>query len=494
MKNRILLALMFCALICGPIFSKTNTNKTFMTPRPQLSNMAMEYTTWHMQINKLKGFSPSFQLTGFYQGSTDKKDIGQYFGYYASNADEIRNYISAATYDQVVTNATYPDSINDKYIFHIHDADPVVPGEIQFKPSQEIWGLRIDYYQSLKYFFLQAAMPIVNVKNKMGLNNIGTLTPFNNAGDPRYGKTILDYLNGNVSSANSTAVPEDQQAALTHAKIVNSKSKTGVADIDIAIGYNIFKHKHNRVALKLDVVIPTGNKAKGQYIFEPIAGNGQYWAFGGGFVSTCRLWQEENDSIQFLLNADLKYLFRTTQKRTISLKEDDGKKIPFGHYYLGGKSGEQVLFPLANVLTRDVKVTPGLEFEGMAAFAFNTKNFTLDLGYNIFAKEGENASLKNSWEANTYAIAATDFDTTGAFAAANIDTTYIKNFITSSNLDLEALKTPTQITHKFYGGLGYAFNQCRYPVMLGLGSSYEFSSNNGAIENWAIWGKLGISF
>ncbi|MCF7800099.1 hypothetical protein K9M16_03830 [Candidatus Babeliales bacterium] len=490
MKNKILLASMLCAITCGQIFSKTNTNKTFMTPRPQLSNMAMEYTTWHMQINKLKGFSPSFQLTGFYQDSTDKKDIGQYFGYYASNAEEIRDYISVATEDEVVTNETKPDSINDKYIFHLYNADGNAAGDLKFNASQEIWGLRIDYYQSLNRFFLQAAMPIVSVKNKMNPSAINTLVPFENAGDSRNNQTILDYLNGNVSSAIDT---HNAQQALTNAKIVDSKSTSGVADIDVALGYNIFKHKHNRVALKLDLVIPTGNKAKGQYIFEPICGNGHYWAFGGGLVSTCRLWQQENDSIQFLLNADLKYLFRTTQKRTLGLIADNGSKINFGQYYLGGKAGESVLFPLANVLTRDIRITPGLEFEGMAAFAFNTKNFTLDLGYNIFARQGENASL-NGWENDTYAIAATDFDTTGNFAAANIDPTYIKDYIARSNLDLETLKTPTQITHKFYAGLGYAFNQCRFPVILGLGSSYEFSSNNGAIENWAVWGKLGISF
>jgi len=197
-----------------------------------------------------------------------------------------------------------------------------------------------------------------------------------------------------------------------------------------------------------------------------------------------------------LVNADLRYLIKNTQRRTFSLKDDEGNRINFGQYYLGGKTGEQSLFPLANVLTPNIYVTPGLTFEAIAALAFNTKNFTLDIGYNIFAKDGERITLKDSWEKNTYAIATPGFNTTVDF---NADSDFqpgidIDHALRVSNLDFDALRTPCQITHKIYGGLGYTFNECKYPVLLGLGSSYEFVNGNTALENWAIWGKLGISF
>ena len=498
MKNKILFSLALCSLCSGAIFAKNYTNKTFMTPRPQLTNMAMEYTTWHTKIDKLKKFQPAFQVTGFYQSSQNKRNVGEYFGYYAKYAQEVRDYISMIDTDDTAVKS-HPDSIKSNFIFLSSDND--AKGDIQFKPSQDAYGLRIDYYQSLRRFFFQAALPIVDIKNKMNTSNIGVPEAFTGTenNDPRTGKTLADYLRGDVDSATGTiATFTEKQQALTHAKIDSSRSKSGVADIDLALGYNVLKSKHNRIGLKIDLTIPTGNDAKGEYIFEPICGNGKHWALGGGFLSTFRLWENKNDSIELLVNTDLRYLFKNTQRRTFSLKTDEGNRINFGQYYLGGKVGEHALFPLANVLTPNIYVSPGLVFEAIAALAFNTKNFTLDVGYNIFAKNGEKISLKDSWEKETYAIAKAGFDTKEAaatFATTDFQSGIgIDDTLKVSNLDFDALRTPSQITHKIYGGLGYTFNECKYPVLLGLGSSFEFVNGNTALENWAIWGKLGISF
>ena len=54
--------------------------------------------------------------------------------------------------------------------------------------------------------------------------------------------------------------------------------------------------------------------------------------------------------------------------------------------------------------------------------------------------------------------------------------------------------TPSYVTHKIYGGLGYCFNEWETPFMLGLGAHYEFASSQKTLEQWGIFGKLGISF
>ena len=39
------------------------------------------------------------------------------------------------------------------------------------------------------------------------------------------------------------------------------------------------------------------------------------------------------------------------------------------------------------------------------------------------------------------------------------------------------------------------FKTWEYPLMLGLGAQYEFADRHeGGIENWGIWGKLGVAF
>ena len=65
----------------------------------------------------------------------------------------------------------------------------------------------------------------------------------------------------------------------------------------------------------------------------------------------------------------------------------------------------------------------------------------------------------------------------------------------SADLDIDAVKTPSQVTNKIFAGLGYQFNYSKsVPGLVGIGGSYEFASDNAALENYSVWLKLGVSF
>jgi hypothetical protein len=518
--RRFIPGLLAALMIFSSVTAKVYTNKTFLTPRSNNMNLAMEYTTWHKQTSLVpdKKFGGSIQATGFYEESDNKRDLGKYFG--------VTNYDNGNSVDDFIrvyptgSNPAQPRHWSSDFIFHTYNVSDnlkTLNDKIVWRPSREAYGVRLDYHQKLdkilKGLFFKVALPIVHVKTSMGWSSTATvgLTGTNFSQRLQDADTTLagaeknlgQYLTGDVANTFSSA----KQIALSHAKIHNSNSETGVADIDVVLGYNFLYEPTKHVNVNVGVTIPTGNDPDGNFLWEAIVGNHGHWALGFGFDSGFQLWQDGKSSLDFLLAFNYRYLFSATEKRTMGFKYPNvtgfgtnaGKKVLYGHWILAGKKGETQATPFANFLTRDMKVTPGSHFDGIVQLAFNYDNWTFDLGYNLFAKEQEDVRLKGTldgdgWTDDTYAIASPLWITTQAFTASHINHRYGAAWINREHLDLDPCTNPSVVTHKIYGGIGYAFNEWDYPLMLGIGGSWEFETDNDCVEQWALWFKLGLTF
>jgi hypothetical protein len=179
------------------------------------------------------------------------------------------------------------------------------------------------------------------------------------------------------------------------------------------------------------------------------------------------------------------------------------------------------LTPAANVITQKCKVTPGSQVEGLANFAYNTGGFSFDLGYNLFFREKEEVTSKQTLATSTYGVANRALLSTTAVSTAskytNVATpnsagvfgAYGKQFdegyglttettptywLSQTNLDFSQAATPSILTHKIYSGLGYSFKEWDTPLMMAVGGSYEFGSDNSAPDFWAVYGKLAVAF
>ena len=265
-----------------------------------------------------------------------------------------------------------------------------------------------------------------------------------------------------------------------------------------------------RAGLNLAMLVPTGKTPKGDWLFEPVHGNGHHWGIGFGFDANITLWRKDNNSIEFMIVGDYKYLFQGIEKRTLDYYLPDSTsltRVKGGRYVLAGEEGKKGVFPFANVLTQDIKVTPASQFDGIVNFNVNLCNFVIDFGYNFFVKEQEEVHLNNAWQNDKYAIADIKYDATNNFlvtvaAAGARDQAYAyENAAAASNaaiqnkdLIIESVRSPNTVSHKLYAGFGYQWNKYKYPVMLGIAGSYEFVQRNSSLENWAIWLKLGISW
>lgn len=213
-----------------------------------------------------------------------------------------------------------------------------------------------------------------------------------------------------------------------------------------------------------------------------------------------------------------------------------GKLTGTSHFAAGLTNG-LVAIPVANVLTMNVNVTPGSSLDFIAGLAYNHGGFSIDLGYNLNWKEAESVARKDAWTDTKYSYinggapdattgtaltsstnfgattggqislaALTSANTSGsstptmitnsgsATTPANIVLTSVFPALAASNISTAAAATPSAMTNKVYGQVGYIWKNMEFPVMLGAGGHYEFASSNAAIENWGVNIKAGISF
>lgn len=503
--NKLLKGLLVTALVVGSV--NADTNKTFLMPRSAGVNLPMEYTTFNELIQHKNGdfFGAHFQVVPFYMDSTNGSDIGKYFG--------IKDK-SSITLD-------IAGDINYRWMFHDAATTAATTGTIAFDPELQAYGARIDYYQDLEKIldglYLKVALPIVHTETEMHPNatrGAGFLT----------NDFITNYFNGtygNNSPANTAVLGANAQDKLQYAKIGGSHSETSVADIDVVLGYKIWDKEKFYFALNLGLTIPVGNDPDARWAFEPVVGNGNHWGFGGGLDAMVRLWKKNDQDIKLTIVGNYRYLFSGTEKRTLGLKKADGTKLDWSQYrYLADTTvakNTQMVIPVANITTQDVKVETGSQLDAIAYFTYNNGGWTVDLGYNMFYKDSEDVSLKNSdLDSTKYYVAHNTLNTATGVANPGVaggdgdggglvtETSIATNVpvvgllaagfqVKREHIDTAVAETPSQFTNKIFAGLGYNFKEWEYPMMLGLGGAYEFANDN-AIENWQIWGKIGVKF
>lgn len=515
----------FLVLSLFAMNAKADTNKTFAQPRPHGVNLAMEYTTWNelLQTKDEDRFGANFQLVPFYQDSADNDSLGKYFGFNNNNQFTLKygaEANSCCELDYRWITRCYPAPEED-----------TSSATIKLNPKQEAYGVRIDYYQDLekilKGLYLKVALPIVHVENDMRFEACGATGCLGEkVGSCGCEDTkIKQYFAGNYEIPKVDGVAGIEK--LKYAKMCDDTDETGVADIDIVLGYKFLDKENYHASLNLGFTIPTGNDPDGEYVFEAIVGNLNHWALGFGLDFGARLWEDEDQDIKFTAAMNYRYLFESSEKRTMGIG-----CLPFGQYFLVGEIGkfidEQTFKPAANLMTRDLDVTPGSQIDAILMFTYNNGGFTFDLGYNFFWKDSEDVDCKKDCcVTGEYGIADITMVLTDAYefgipadgirgakwllkdccsdkcgdscgtscCTTDCNTCELPADGTTLYMNPKAAATPSQDTHKIFGGIGYIFKEWEYPMMLNLSAHYEWADgHDGGVENWGIWGKIGVAF
>ena len=500
------------------------TGKSVLTIRPlfvsQEPEMVSSFRSDRSHLRE-EGRGGMFEAVLFGSRTTNDEDLARYFFF------DGRSRLSVAEVGPVAGQAGFGNQDLLAQNFNIFTVDGDFKSNITIAPQESVIGLGLYDRQSFwrnhdrgSGFWISAATSIQHVKNMMNLCE------------------FIENDGGGANEAANTVVVANmieafRQEDWKYGKICanSSMKKTGLADIEFKVGYEWLQQEPAHMESYLGIVIPTGNKNDGEYIFEPIVGRGKYAGIMFGSSLGLAIWNSEvgDKSIRYELANHTEYLFKRDQVRSFDLKNR-----PWSRYLPVYSSQEEAqeaaaLTPPAhatnfstpgiNVFTQKVQVTPGLVHDINTAFIFNWNRFQAEIGYNFLARRAENVELDCPWKETVALKHFVGEGLTNPIRTINGNAYYeqIVNSIPVNNqskllipvsvadyemavikecdLDLNAAATPAILTNTLYATLGFDIRDREFPIFGNVGGSFTFSKNNDAApRRWVLWAKGGLSF
>ena len=300
-----------------------------------------KYTSWHRILKQGSGadnpWAASLQVVPFYRTSYNQINLGKYFG---------TNFKNELT----IGRESPETDIKTDLIFN-NLTDYELKGKIILNPKHTSYGAYFSYHQELnninKGLFFQINIPLIHVENELS----PTGTSCGGCAGNLSGQ-IFEYFNGTYKQD----AEDSKQSPLTRAKISNVQGQTGIADLEIIFGNKFVERSEHEVKGAVKLIVPTGNKPGGCYLFPAIVGNGRHWGLGSMINGSMNIKKSEESSFEFLFHMDYTYLFDADEKRTLGFrspfgsdstfdKEDTTATLPWNYYALGGETGKKASFP-----------------------------------------------------------------------------------------------------------------------------------------------------
>jgi hypothetical protein len=454
------------------------------------------------------GIGGSFEAVLFGGKATKTRNLASYF---MPNCKTVLNVneasSSTAPADLLATN------------FGIYTVNGTTGGtgfqsNICFNARASEFGLGLHYLQGFcfnddrsAWWYLDISTPITHVNSELLLTESIVTT----------GGGADEFASTNTVVSNMTEA--FNQSSWCFGKIASCEKhgKTRLADIEVKLGYEWMYSDRAMFASYVGFVAPTGNKAKAEYVFEPIVGNGKHWGVMLGSQGELDVWDSCNDKyhLAFSFYTNAEYLFQNKQMRSFDLK---GK--PWSRYIsvyaneaaaaaaalLPGVPGAH-LTPGINVFTQHVKVQPRFQYNLTTMWTLSSDcGFQGELGYNLYAREKECVKLDCPWvtgpaiadgagagETNPV-LNITGNEFLNGITAVPL-ASYTQSLILASDLDLDSAAHPAMLSNTVYGSLGYKWADMCTPLHMNIGGSYEWAGKDFAVMNrWTLWGKFGVSF
>lgn len=178
-----------------------------------------------------------------------------------------------------------------------------------------------------------------------------------------------------------------------------ARTKTGLANLDIILGYDILRCASYHFGAFIKTVAPTGNRPDPRFVFSPIVGNGHHWEFGGGIDTHVNLWNCDDQCIQLYLNGCVTHLFQDKQWRSFDLKTSvNGLSGENSRYLLlkefdKDKNYDGHLVNAINFTTRKIKSSFAVQGDAALRILYRSCGWALGVGYNIYGRSRETIAL-----------------------------------------------------------------------------------------------------
>jgi hypothetical protein len=327
---------------------------------------------------------------------TDKgsRHMGEYFG-----INHKRTLVASDTLNPTMESLLVAGADIDSRHFNIRTSDLLFNSTIEFRPKQTVFGAGLDWKQgfvfheddSVRYWF-ELNAPVLHVKSKMNLKET-----INTQG------TLIATTGLDASPTVANMVDAFKQTNWKYGKIDNSKKmdKTRLADLEFKLGYNGVLTDCCTYASYIGVIFPTGNKPKGEYMFEPVVGNGQHFGISWGSNIAYTLWCGDESKFGVRIDFDSRYLFKKAQYRSFDLIGKQWSRYMEMYASLtDAQTAATALAPFSgtsgiNLMTRKVDVTPRLHVNINSAFIYEGCNFVAEGGWTFYARHAE--KIRPNW-------------------------------------------------------------------------------------------------
>ncbi len=313
-------------------------------------------------------------------------------------------------------------AVNGRYAVNQWLADyfglpPDFQSNVFFKPSIKNSMLDFNLYVGFSDWaegaYINIFGPLVYTRWDLGMSEIiispGSLgyAPgyFNETGVPR--ANLLNSFTQFIAEEKAPVIDDVTTfMPLRSSKMANrALHKIGFADLQVVAGYNFIQDEDYHIGGNLRLVIPTGTRPKGKFLFEPIVGNGHFFEAGLGFSTHGIIWADvdRTQEIAFYLEVWVTHLFSTLQRRAFDLKLGDNSRymLALGMTDLisGGLSDEsgkapnfqydEAFNPVANLTTMPAWVSVPWQADITLLFNFTHHNLEADCGFNYWVRQPE---------------------------------------------------------------------------------------------------------
>lgn len=525
--------------------------KTFFLPRSQGSNTARRLAGWKKYMFLDKKFAHgSASMTFEYSNSFDSERIAKYlFG----------NSCLRFTGSQVPDRNENGDILADYF-----GLPTTFTGEMCVKPRIENFIVDLTYKLDLDPWcsglYWQVFFPIVITYWNLNLKILESNINADSANFPEC------YMSKNATGA-VCSLEEALKGEQTFGDMISpwdfgkfpicKRKKSGIADIDLLLGYHAFYNPCYHLSLFLVTTIPGGNRPESRILFEPIVGNGKNWEFGGGSTGHITFYSSGCRNLSLQWFGHVSYRFKTFQIRSFDLC-NNGK---FSRYLLLKEFDEKnnykdMLLNAIDFVTKSVRVGNLVRGDGSIKLTYEYGPFAFDAGYNIYGKTQEKLNIINDIFPSdnnnrkfgikgTEGVCAKIFDVQDQEVISKItlnstqdDATITKGgtvdnpepitvlepdsfaitwdskessdpsdltlakqsdppvLISKKDFNICSAIVPAQITHKFFAHISCINLATAWQYQFGIGGEVEFDKSKQltGLSQWGIWVKAGIFF
>ena len=304
--------------------------------------------------------------------------------------------------------------------------------------------------------------------------------------------------------------------------LINNISTTLIkfGDVELTMGYNYISKDDNSFTIGVRGSAPTGNKATGVYMLEPIIGRGGNYGLGGYTAGHVHLWEgQDKNMLTFKFMADVMHLFETNTMRSYDLiSAGQGSRYLLVANYANGQYQSEIQ-NLINYTTLTSNSSFGIEGDVAAGFSYASHGWSFDFGYEFYGRSAELLEITGDFNNQTYAILGrqgvaliTDGSTPctlcqptatiGSSVARQdspsgvvVNATDTSNRISISDLNVAAAQQAAYMTSKIFTKVAFEWENTDYLPFIGLIGEFEWSqSSNNALPQWSLALVGGTSF